>query len=293
MQLDRTSIAVRERSGGEWLDLALRVVSKQGPALALYFLLGAAPLVVVNGLLLGPEAFAGLRRYGPERFLVLSGLLTYLSASLAGAPATIYLGQAMFFEPTDPKTVLTRYLRSLPQLVYFLGLWRGLIPAWLLTWGLGADGEIASLAGGFFWIGLLAVGQRLSRPYTPEVIALERNPWRSSRPDGSTTARRSRDLHRGSADSIGSATWARYFAAAILVVVFWQSGRFLAAAATGVWEFNGWMYLVGWQASLWAAALFETVARFLGYLDLRIRREGWEVELRLRAEAQRLEGVAA
>jgi hypothetical protein len=33
---------------------------------------------------------------------------------------------------------------------------------------------------------------------------------------------------------------------------------------------------------------YFTVARFLGYLDLRIRNEGWEVELMMRAEATRM-----
>jgi hypothetical protein len=39
---------------------------------------------------------------------------------------------------------------------------------------------------------------------------------------------------------------------------------------------------------LWIVGGYMTVVRFLGYLDLRIRREGWEVELTMRAEAARL-----
>jgi hypothetical protein len=33
---------------------------------------------------------------------------------------------------------------------------------------------------------------------------------------------------------------------------------------------------------------YVTVFRFLSYLDLRIRLEGWEVELKIRAEANRM-----
>ena len=40
--------------------------------------------------------------------------------------------------------------------------------------------------------------------------------------------------------------------------------------------------------SMWATATFLAVVRFLSYLDVRIRQEGWEVELRLRAEGARL-----
>ena len=41
----------------------------------------------------------------------------------------------------------------------------------------------------------------------------------------------------------------------------------------------------------WLAAIYATVVRFMNYLDLRIRREGWEVELKVRAAAQELEGL--
>ena len=42
-----------------------------------------------------------------------------------------------------------------------------------------------------------------------------------------------------------------------------------------------------YPATLWMVAAYFTVVRFLGYLDLRIRREGWEVELLMRAELDR------
>ena len=45
--------------------------------------------------------------------------------------------------------------------------------------------------------------------------------------------------------------------------------------------------------AVWLVVGFFTVVRFLSYLDLRIRREGWEVELSPRAEAARLAGGLA
>ena len=48
------------------------------------------------------------------------------------------------------------------------------------------------------------------------------------------------------------------------------------------------MLHLGFPAALWLIAGYMAVVRFLNYLDLRIRHEGWEVELRLRAEAVRL-----
>ena len=57
--------------------------------------------------------------------------------------------------------------------------------------------------------------------------------------------------------------------------------------------FNDWqpgpvMLVTIYPLSLWIVAGFMTVVRFLSYLDLRIRHEGWEVELLLRAEASRM-----
>ena len=41
--------------------------------------------------------------------------------------------------------------------------------------------------------------------------------------------------------------------------------------------------------ALWLIGILVTVFRFLGYLDTRIRLEGWEVELRVKAEAARMQ----
>ncbi len=43
--------------------------------------------------------------------------------------------------------------------------------------------------------------------------------------------------------------------------------------------------LVLYPLALWAVAGVSVVVRLLGYLDTRIRLEGWEVELAVRAEA--------
>jgi hypothetical protein len=51
----------------------------------------------------------------------------------------------------------------------------------------------------------------------------------------------------------------------------------------------GWFQLqIVWPLCLWLVAAYFSVVRFLSYLDLRIRHEGWEVELLMRAEALRM-----
>ena len=54
------------------------------------------------------------------------------------------------------------------------------------------------------------------------------------------------------------------------------------------WEWEGLTYTLYYPLALWIVVGYFTVVRFLGYLDLRIRREGWEVELMMRAEGARL-----
>jgi len=52
-------------------------------------------------------------------------------------------------------------------------------------------------------------------------------------------------------------------------------------------------FTIYFPIAIWLTVGYMAVVRFLGYLDLRIRREGWEVELRLRAEALKLTGRTA
>jgi hypothetical protein len=122
-------------------------------------------------------------------------------------------------------------------------------------------------------------------PYLNEVILLERNRlWGG---DGATTLRRNAWLHRGNRGD--------YLLRALGAIVV---GGLLAFALAGILhvilrvifgidpELELWHALL--QASLWVVIAFLTIARFLQYLDQRIRNEGWEVELQLRTERDRL-----
>jgi hypothetical protein len=69
----------------------------------------------------------------------------------------------------------------------------------------------------------------------------------------------------------------------------WFSIWFLGGLLADDWQWGGIVYTLYYPLALWLVMGFFAVVRFLGYLDLRIRREGWEVELMMRAEAARLE----
>jgi hypothetical protein len=84
-------------------------------------------------------------------------------------------------------------------------------------------------------------------------------------------------------------------AAALFLAVLFSIAFLRQALVESIW--SEWQYFWTWEPvmytfyyplALWLVACLFAVVRFLGYLDLRIRREGWEVELLLRAEGARL-----
>ena len=121
-----------------------------------------------------------------------------------------------------------------------------------------------------------------------EIVLLERNPLHAREPGATTVGRAA-----GSCTCPAAATcWCRGFGTALIAVL-------LTAAVLGTFVFVSGVFLNDWKPgpfmltyvyplSLWIVAGYLTVVRFLSYLDLRIRHEGWEVELRMRAEGTRL-----
>ncbi len=49
-----------------------------------------------------------------------------------------------------------------------------------------------------------------------------------------------------------------------------------------------WFSWTLFAVALWAIQIFAVVFRFLGYLDIRVRLEGWELELRMKAEGNKI-----
>ncbi len=103
-----------------------------------------------------------------------------------------------------------------------------------------------------------------------------------------TTFRRNTALHGGSVGDL----FARWLASAafgsLLFAALWLTMQSLAGLLLGEWKWAALTYTLYYPLALWIVAGYFTVVRFLGYLDLRIRREGWEVELMMRAEGDRL-----
>ncbi len=73
-----------------------------------------------------------------------------------------------------------------------------------------------------------------------------------------------------------------------MFVSFWCCAWFLRNWLLKEHAWDAAMYTIYGPLALWLVVGYFTVVRFLAYLDLRIRREGWEVELMMRAEQTRL-----
>ena len=267
MQLDKTRIAIRERSYTELLDLALHVLREHAGPLAVAFVVGAAPVALFNYWLLEGALTGDVYDYediGAYGFV--NALLIGLEVPLATAPMTLYLGQALFVERPSPAKIVKDFAASLPQLILFQVIARGVIMVIFIT------------------IPALYLGW----PYLTEIILLERNPWRKRSPQGTSTLTRSGNMHSRNRGELFSRWLASLVIGSMFVLIFWRSFWSLAQLLTGDQESSASEWTVWLPVAIWLTIGYFTVVRFLSYLDLRIRTEGWEVELLLRAEAARL-----
>jgi hypothetical protein len=285
VRIEQTQIAVRERGTLELMDLALHVTRRFALPLAATMAVGAAPVALLNAWLLRNMTIVGFDGSFAWRYAWDMTLLVFLELPLASALATTYLGQALFVERPSGRQLWRDIRASLPQLLLYQLLWRGVLPAWLLLLTISSphqmdSGEVLMAMGCIY----VAIARGL-RPYLNEIVLLERNPWRARIRHAMTTARRSTALHIGSGGDLFVRSFLAAVVAAAMAVTLWYSLCFMRGKLANQTEFDDAVFAIYLPLSLWLVGGYFTVVRFLSYLDLRIRSEGWEVELRMRAEA--------
>jgi hypothetical protein len=278
LQLDKTRIVIRERTYLEILDLALRVIRAYPAQLFIVCTLGSLPWIVLNWWLIGdwahidPEfAYADNT---PWAFLWWTLILVVWEMPLAAVLTTLFLGQATFLQRPSVPQIRTDLIRSIGQLLVFQIILRAILVIMFIT-----------------WILLFCIW-----PYLNEVVLLERNPLRSKSGNRMTTLRRVGALHGSRMGELFGRWLASILFGVALTIAFWSSIVVVAhlvqlgwGVATGEgrpWV-DGAFFSVFFPAAVWLVVNFFAVVRFLCYLDLRIRSEGWEVELILRAQAAR------
>ncbi len=259
MLADRVQVAVRPRSILECLDLAVMFCGRRPLAVALAIAIGAVPCILLNRLFI-----AGMP--ADDSSLLAAFLLLGIEVAWASVPLTLYLGQAVFSERFSWRMATRSFMSSLPALVVFQGFLRA-----------------ACLA-----ILFLTPVVFIAMYYLNPVILLER-------PRLSRIWSRRGAINQRISGHIIVLTMVN---AAILAVGVPLGTGFMAAVSS-VWngkpvrwvpeEFDESLVssLFSWhgQIAFWSVCGLLTVFRFFTYLDARIRREGWDVELKLRSAA--------
>jgi len=287
VQLDQNRIVIRERSYLDVLDLGLRVIRVYAWPLALAFGCGVVPAACLNHWLLADYAEYDFELGFPGRYMWYMFMLVISEVPLVTAPVTLYLGEALFTERPRPGEIARRLWRSLPQLLFFQLFLRSLLIPLVFSWLLTSSSfEVFAGVASFFLLIVWSI-YFVAWPYLGEVILLERNPMRRKTPGQMTTNRRRQKLHEGYSGELFSQWMGALGIGALLFVSFWLTFWLAGGMLLNEWEWSGTPYTLCFPLALWLVVGYFAVVRFLGYIDLRIRREGWEVELMMRAEQAR------
>ena len=300
MQLDETRIAIRERTGLEVLDLSLTLLRVFFRPCVILFLMGAAPFFAWNLAitywmpLQGNEEATIDVTWSMYRYLWAQTLLVFIQAPLACSLVTGFLGKAAFEREPSYGEVWSDVKASTMNLLWCLGTLRLTIPASLVL--LLVDREVAFHTEiEFLLMGAICAFAgltRIARPFLPEIIVLEKNPYSSKDREKVTAVKRNRHLHSLNSGELVVRYSAAAFVCLVLFVSIYYTLLYAQGVFTNVWAQNSiFMLYVTIPVAMWVSALFVTLARYLNYLDQRIRYEGWEVELKLRAEGRRLQAI--
>jgi hypothetical protein len=182
-------------------------------------------------------------------------------------------------------------------LVVVLGLFRFGFLAWFTVLLMPYQSEFDPILE-VFWFGMILCGTailvRSVRPFAPEILMLEQAPLRKrfghQNAESLVFRQRARALHGQLSGDLLIRSITMFIAMSMMLTAITLSELFLSGAFFGVWTWEWWMDCILFPINLWLVALWGTVFRFLSYLDCRTRLEGWELDLRLRAEARRLTG---
>lgn len=309
MQLDKTEIVIRQRTTLELLDLSLLVIRRYWLPLATSSAILGLPLLLCNVLLtswmLGEEGQFAMADYDfpdsavQNRYLLHMFALWYLEFPLASLPATVLVGNHIFFEHLNFRRLLKELRPLAVRAFLILGLLRmGLVA---LPFELMIDHEDTFHPGIEVVVLILlccgwATFRRATAPFAPEILGLESCKLRTRKKQELSYWRRSRGLHSPIiGECIGRFITCAMIVALMVVMLYSLTfvGDFVGLRRGKVELMNSILsntvlIQIVLPLALWLAGIFATVFRFLSYLDSRIRLEGWEVELQLKAERARV-----
>jgi hypothetical protein len=303
MQFDKTAVTISQRRLLDLIDLSLIVFRSYLSVIVLCALIGIAPFAVLNFILTFPlweYEYLAMRSADftdplvyRVRFYIIQMALVFLQMPLALSGLTYFVGQAVFVEQQSIKHVFKSCWERWFQLAYVLGFYRFALLCYLqllfmfynpeLNLGLELGICLFLLCGSVFVV-------RAARPFAPEILVLERTNLLKGKSSNATPsyALRNKWLH--------SMQFSDNFGAHLLLSLIAMMGVaclsislvLLAGVISKNWTWSEWVDLLGIPIACWIIAIWMTIIRFLLYMNTRIQTEGWEVELKFKAESERL-----
>jgi hypothetical protein len=292
MKLDKTRVVIRERAAIDTFDLTLHVLWTFAPRLIPALLAGIVPLALLDYFLVGwldDRIDLDPLEGSAPRYLWHYTLLVFVQGPVASLLGVAYLSGAVFRQEKSLFMIVRELLSVSFSLLISQGVLRCTLLATLLPLALSEEPnelvEGLALVALAAWVALL----RALRPYVNEIVVLERAPFWPRRPGVISFHRRSPALHSPNGGDLVVQWLGSALLAAVATGVVYGSLLTITAVMAGIRDpLHPFSLHVLYPVSLWTVAAYFGVARFLGYLDLRIRQEGWEVELLIKAEAARL-----
>lgn len=299
MRLDQTYVKVRERNVLELVDLTFVLLRRKGWTVLWLLLIGCWPFLILNAFLLAPVAWYQVDyNTSPAGQIFQHLMLVFLEAPLATVFVTAFLGQAVFEYRPSLNSVVRSAISQSGRLIGVIGFARLNIiffPIMVMM----VMGGVFSSDYGSWWLGFLCMSflgflawlLRALAPFTPEVILLEKPSGLTSTGVG-VFGMRVKQLHHFSGGEIFLRALVSTFFSALLFFSLYGGIWLMWAYFINEWYPGVGVNVIGLPIAAWGTVLFNVVFRFLSYLDIRIRQEGWEVELLMKAEARALSDAA-
>lgn len=200
---------------------------------------------------------------------------------------TPFIGQAVFLAHPRPREVFLVAWKAIWQIVWCHLILRGIALSWWLAYRIPTSADFSFQEACLILLAFYSMAVRSFRPYLNEIILLERTPLRAANRQ-KTVRGRSFALHRPNSSDlagrwVGGACIAVPLTISVVLSIWFCFGMLLFD-----WSWGPVMMHVCIPAAIWLVAGYFSVVRFLSYLDLRIRREGWEVSLVMAGAAERI-----
>ena len=260
MNFDQVKIKIRPRSHLEALDLSVALVRQHWMGLGLAALFGAGPFLALNLYIFRPSRF--IENPAVSYFFIIA---LAMEIPWATSFITIYLGQATFLDRISARTIIADFFRSIWQMIVFQTLLRGVL----------------------MYIPVVNLFAFFGYRYLNEIILLEKNRM-------GKTWKRSSSFHSSIfGKNLGESLVDLFFSFVIIFVLtmtLQQLQELWMSQYSMPYDEPEWGGVFTWNAQLavWLVVCFFAVVRFVVYLDCRIRREGWDIALKLRSQVAEL-----